>query len=338
MVTRSVMQMEQFLLPPLVNGRSGAVRRAGFELEYSGVTLPESAELVREVFGGEHVAIGTYQHEVRTRLGTFSCEIDTTFLKERKYEKSLSALGIELEPENKEKLESVLLGVAATVVPTEIGTPPLPINELEPLDELTQKLRAAGAKGTRASLIYAFGMHINPEIPSDDPEVLRDFLRAFVLLYPWLKNRAEVDIARSISPYIKPFPLEYAQLILRHDYPASQDVLIDDYLFHNATRNRPLDMLPVLAYLDRARVMQRVEDPNLVKPRPAFHYRLPNCMVDEPQWTLAQEWNRWVAVERLAYDGERIREMSREYVLAEEASFRPFYEKWPDVLEEYMRA
>ena len=327
-----------FHQPPILHNAAGSLRKAGFELEYTGVSITESARLVWQVFGGEHVVESTFAQRIETPAGTFSCEIDTTFLKDKQYEKPLAALGIELDPSDKQKLESVLLGMASTIVPTEIATPPLPINELQPLDELTDKLRLAGAKGTRASLLYIFGMHINPEIPSDDPAVLRDYLRAFVLLYPWLKNQAEVDLTRTISPYIKPFPGEYAGLILREDYPASFERLIEDYLEHNPTRNRPLDMLPVLAFLDRQRVMRSVEDSHLVKPRPAFHYRLPNCMVDEPTWTLSSEWNRWVAVERLAHDPQRIAEMSREYQRAEQFSFRPFYEKWPDVLESFMRA
>ena len=93
--------------------------------------------------------------------------------------------------------------------------------------------------------------------------------------------------------------------------------LIDDYLRHNPTRNRALDLLPVLAHLDRDRVLSQAEGKHLVKPRPAFHYRLPNCMVDEADWTLASEWNRWVMVERLAGDPERLGRMSRRYLADE---------------------
>ena len=72
--------------------------------------------------------------------------------------------------------------------------------------------------------------------------------------------------------------------------------------------------MPVLAHLDKRRVMHRVEDPDLVKGRPAFHYRLPNCMVDEPDWTLAREWNTWVEVERRAADADRLAAMSRDFL------------------------
>jgi hypothetical protein len=44
-----------------------------------------------------------------------------------------------------------------------------------------------------------------------------------------------------------------------------------------------------------------------------------------------------VAVERLAHDQPRLGEMCRDYLLAEEASFKPFYDKWPELLESYMK-
>ncbi len=124
--------------------------------------------------------------------------------------------------------------------------------------------------------------------------------------------------------------------MLQPDYPADVGRLIDDYLEHNPTRNRPLDLLPVLAYLDKDRVMSKVEDPHLVKARPAYHYRLPNCLTDEPNWRIAREWNTWVAVERLAADADKLAAMSRDYITADAASFRPFTDKWPDVLATYM--
>jgi hypothetical protein len=334
----SAVATTEFLLPPVVHNARGEVRKAGFELEYSGLSINLSASLVRTVFGGEHVALSTFCHRVRgSRAGAFGVEIDTSFLKDQKYEPALRALNLDPNRHTRRWLEARLLETFALLVPIEIGSPPIPITDLAPLDELRRRLCRHGAKGTRASVFYAFGMHINPEIPSDDPGLLRDYLRAFVLLYPWLKQEADVDVTRSFSPYINPFPTDYVKLILRDGYPSSRDRLIDDYIEHNPTRNRPLDMLPVLSHLDADRVMDRVQDRHLVKPRPAFHYRLPNCLVDEPGWTLAHEWNLWVAVEHLAHDPARLAEMSRDYFRADEASFRPFVEKWPDVVKERMR-
>ena len=78
------------------------------------------------------------------------------------------------------------------------------------------------------------------------------------------------------------------------------DRFITDYLEHNPTRNRSLDLLPVLAQHDLARVKGAVEEPDLVSARPAFHYRLPNSMLDNRDWSLAVEWNRWVTIEQVA--------------------------------------
>jgi hypothetical protein len=328
----------RFAQPPVMQTPDGRTRRAGFEFEYAGPDIKISARIVGDVFGGEHLVRSTFEHIVRTDLGDFSVEIDASLLKDKKYEKPLRAIGIDPAKTNTEWLEIALLDTFSTLVPIEIATPPIPIDQLDRLDELRQRLHEARARGTRASILYAFGFHVNPELPSEDPGVIRDFLRAFLLLYPWMKDRAEVDLTRRVSPYINSFPDDYARLILQPDYPASRERLIDDYLQHNATRNRPLDMLPVLSHLDCDRVMSRVEDPHLVKPRPAFHYRLPNCMLDEPDWRVAREWNTWVAVERLANDPARLAEMSRDYLHADRQSFKPFVDKWPAVLESYIES
>src|SRR5687767_15539053 len=85
-----------FLLPPVVRNARGEVRKAGFELEFSGMSLNLAATLVRTVFGGEHVSRSTFVHRVRgTRYGEFQVEIDTTVLKDKTYEKPLRAMGLD---------------------------------------------------------------------------------------------------------------------------------------------------------------------------------------------------------------------------------------------------
>ncbi len=42
------------------------------------------------------------------------------------------------------------------------------------------------------------------------------------------------------------------------------------------------------------------DERKLVKGRPAFHYRLPDCKINVPGWTAAAPWNRWVYIEKLA--------------------------------------
>ena len=326
-----------FLLPPAVRNAQGQMRRAGFEFEFAGLDLAESARLVQRIFGGEHVTCSTFVHEVRgTRFGDFTVEIDTSLLKEKRYEKPLRAVGFDPDQHDTGWLEEALVGAFATLVPVEIGAPPIPITQLDALEPLRRALHARGAKGTKASLFYAFGLHINVEIPADDVRAILDTLRAFVLLYPWVRRRTDVDVTRAISPYIDRFPAEYGRLILQPGYPLERERFIDHYLSFNATRNRALDLLPLLAWMDANRVRAAMDEDHLVKPRPAFHYRLPNCEIDDAEWTLAREWNTWVAVERLAGDGSLLAALSRDYLEADEASLRPFYEKWPKVLKKYL--
>jgi hypothetical protein len=328
--------VQTFHLPPKLHNARGEVRKAGFELEYAGVDLEQSARIVMDVFGGTEQVDSTFVRSVQTELGRFSVEIDTRLLKDKTYEGPLRAIGVDPARTDLQWLEDALLGTFSTLVPIEIATPPIAIDHLDPLDALRRRLAAAKARGTRAFILYAFGMHINPEIPSDDPAELLDILRAFLLLHPWIKEKAQVDIARRISPYINSFPDAYARLVLRDDYVGSRECLIDDYLTYNPTRNRALDLLPILAHLDHDRVLAKVEDPLLVKARPAFHYRLPNCMIDEPGWSLASEWNLWVLVERVAADRELLAHMSRTFLEADRVSLKPFVDRWPDLLNSYL--
>lgn len=327
-----------FQLPPVTHTVTGAWRRAGFELEFAGLTIEQSARIVRQTFGGEVEIDSTFATRVRSPVGTFKVEIDAILLREKKYEGLLRAIGYDPDSRDTRWLEEALLGAAATIVPIEVAAPPIPINELGALEELRERLRDAGARGTSASLLYAFGMHVNPELSdARDARSILDQLRAFLLLYPWLRDRVELDLTRRMSPFVNPFPAEYVRLVLQPDYPATAERLIDDYLTHNPTRNRALDMLPALAYLNEELVKGRADAPHLVQPRPSLHYRLPNCLIDEPSWTLAREWNTWLAVERLAQDQSKLARMSREYLKADGNALRPIIDQWPKALGKWVR-
>jgi hypothetical protein len=327
-----------FQLPPVVHNSRGEVRRAGFELEYAGLSIGPSARIIQETLGGHVTDLSTFNQRVQTPLGEFSVEIDTSFLKDKQYEKPLRALGFDPDKNDVTWLEKFLLEAASTVVPIEISAPAIRIDHLDPLDDLRARLNRAGAKGTRASLFYAFGMHINPEIADpNNPATYRDHLRAVILLMPWLREAGQIDLTRRMTPYINPFPSDYARLILQPNYEPDIARLIDDYLNHNPTRNRPLDLTPAFALIDRDRLVQHVEEMHLVKPRPTFHYRLPNCMIDEPGWTLASEWNRWVVIERLAKDRAKLARMCWEYLQADENAIRPLIDPWPETLRKHLR-
>src|SRR5688572_17132791 len=85
-----------FQLPPVVRNAAGAVRRAGFELEYAGLSLEATAVIVQHVFGGRHVVESpSVQRVANTRYGTFKLEIDSSLLKDRRYEQPLRAVGLD---------------------------------------------------------------------------------------------------------------------------------------------------------------------------------------------------------------------------------------------------
>src|SRR4051794_35048235 len=87
-----------FELPPIVHNARGEIRKAGFELEYAGLSLEAAALIVQHVFGGRHlVESPSVQRVEGTRVGTFKLEIDSSLLKDRKYEQPLRALGVNPE-------------------------------------------------------------------------------------------------------------------------------------------------------------------------------------------------------------------------------------------------
>ena len=55
--------------------------------------------------------------------------------------------------------------------------------------------------------------------------------------------------------------------------------------------------------------LRRTVNDERVKARPTFHYRLPDCRVNEPGWSVADAWNRWVYVESLAADTDLLAEL-----------------------------
>ncbi|MEM6354465.1 MAG: amidoligase family protein, partial [Pseudomonadota bacterium] len=88
----------------------------------------------------------------------------------------------------------------------------------------------------------------------------------------------------------------------------------------NPTRNRPLDLLPILADLDADRVRAALPSEK-IKPRPAYHYRLPDCRIDDAAWSPRDEWLRWLAVERLAANSALLERAMRERLTLLEGYF-----------------
>ncbi|SDK56455.1 amidoligase family protein [Microbulbifer yueqingensis] len=320
-------EMTRFEMPPQTTAESGEVRRVGFELEFSGVTLEQAGQAVQSAAGGELKPESVAELTLDADLGRFNIEVDWDFLKR-------TAADAGGEGGDDRWLE-LLSRTAALVVPLEVVCPPVPLDRLEELHPLVEALRDAGATGTEESLIAAYGVHINAEIPRLNAPTLAAYLRAFALLQWWLLEAHEVDPARRISPYIDLFPEAYIRQLLARVEP-TMDQLFSDYLEHNASRNRALDLLPLLAHIDEERVRRAIDDPR-IKPRPAFHYRLPNCQIEKAGWSLALSWNIWCVVERLANQPAELEQLGDAFLEQADGLLGINRFRWTGFVSEWLR-
>ncbi len=319
-------------MPSSVHTGRGEPRRIGVELEFAGLDLPLASRLVADALGGEIEVLSDYEHRVETpELGPFNVELDFEYLKARGREgpSQTEGLGADLEQWS----EEVIAGIARQVVPLEVVSPPLPMARLAEVDVLVAALRAEGALGTGHSPIYAFGLHLNPEMPALDAATIVAYMQAFLCLHDWLIEREQVDLSRRITPYINAFPREYVERVLAPGYAPEQTGFADDYLQWNADRNRALDLLPLLAHLDEDRVRRAIDDPR-IKARPALHYRLPNCEVDAEGWGVHRAWGHWLAVEHLAGDDAVRADFCAAYLAHLERGLGGLLEPWWKQCEE----
>jgi hypothetical protein len=304
----------RFEMPPKTTASSGTERRVGFEFEYSGVGLRKSAEIVAGLTGGLIEKNHRFSYKVEGgKFGTFQIESDSSMLAQKRWEPRLRELGFIDRPLLRDKIESWLEAVSDELVPFEIVTPPIGLSEIEFAENLRIALLEAGAKGTHHRFFSAYGFQFNPEVPDFKVETLLSILRAFFLLYDRLNESEDVPVARRLLPYIDPFPESYVSKVLDLRYSPTLKGFMRDYLSASPTRNRPLDLLPLFRYLDEGLTFSYGVEKHLVKARPTFHYRLPSSLVDEVDWSIATEWNKWVEIENLAANPKLIRRMSAEW-------------------------
>jgi len=331
-----------FKQPPILYNEQGNLRTVGFELEYANVGTEESVQIIQELYGGTAQVESRFKQQVTgTTLGDFTVEFDLTLLTEKRYKKVFETFNIRVEEVQlgqstlENGVENVLESVVGKVFPYEIACPPVPCTQLDQLEKLREALYQHDAQGTENFPTNAFGTHINVEVPSRDTDTIINYLKAFLLLYPWLLQVGKTDLARKLSPFISPYPADYVQLILDPAYKPAQGEFIEDYHTYNPDRNRPLDMYPLFAALNNEKLAQYT-GLGKVKARNTFHYRLPNSSVAQPGWTLAQEWNNWVKVEELANDQQKIEQLSQEYLALKEDTLIGFETKWSKHISQWL--
>jgi len=316
-----------FELPPTLIRDDGGVRRVGFELEFSGIDLDATAAALVASLGASLKSETAAERVLQVEsLGEFRVELDWAFLKNQAAKQGRSAI--------EEELLERLSEAAALVVPVEVVCPPVTLDDLAMLDPMVHALRKAGAVGTEESLLAAYGVHVNAEVPGVDAATLHPMIRAYCLLQWWLVDRHGVDPTRKISPYIGLYPAAYVEHVLSAPTTEMDDI-VDAYLEHNATRNRALDLLPLLSEIDESRVRSAVDDPR-VQARPAFHYRLPDCHIEQEDWSLSRSWNSWCVVEKLAERADDLNALAKDFLEANRPLLGVNRGRWVETLGEWL--
>lgn len=295
-------------MPPVLHDVAGGVRRVGVEVELAGISLHEICSRIAGAVGGDvHVESPYLATVEETSVGRVRVELDAALFRDLRVRGFIRDLDLDqLGTGLGDRVEELLADGAMIVVPFEVVFDPLEIPRLAELEAVRRALYHR-VQGTGSSILNAFGLHLNPELPRPDAATALRYLRAFLLLFDDLRREHRVDFSRQVTPFIDLFPAKYARTVCDPGYAPSADTLIDDYIEYNPTRNRPLDMLPLFAWMDGKRVEAQLPGEK-INPRPTLHYRLPNSQLDDPEWSFVLEWNRWVAVERLATDGELLEE------------------------------
>lgn len=281
----------------------GVIRRVGVEIEFMGPSAHVAAGVIARALGGSIDAEDPHAFRISgTRLGDMRIETDLRYVHPQRHPN----LGLRLG----HRAAAWLGAVVSPFVPRELVTAPLPIDRLPELDGLIDILRASGARGNGAVLLDSLGLHFNIDPPRLDAATIAAFLKAFLIMSERLRQDAARGSRRLAHALPPDYPRAYIRQVLAPDYWPDLPDLTMDYLAANPTRDRALDLLPLLAYLNDERVRSALPHEK-IGARPAFHYRLPQVHLSDPEWSIMPDWHRWLVVERLASDPEKLSTISR---------------------------
>ncbi|MFD1912966.1 amidoligase family protein [Halodurantibacterium flavum] len=282
---------------PRACGPDGAPRRIGIEIEMGGLTEAEVSEIAQRLLGGdlEHRAPHKFRL-TQSAVGTLRIYLDTAY---RDSMARMGRLGVDL---------------ARNVVPVEIVTDPLPPESLPEIERLRIALRDGGAAGSRTGIGHGFGVHLNPALAGTSAADILPVVRSFALLEDWLRMADPIDLTRRVLPFVHRYPRAFVDALARDGAAWGLEDLWPAYLDHNPSRNRGLDLLPIMAELAPALLLPLQDQLGKLSARPAYHYRLPDSRIDEAGWSIAYEHNRWVMVERVAASPRLLARLSSDWL------------------------
>ncbi|MEO0751333.1 MAG: amidoligase family protein, partial [Pseudomonadota bacterium] len=199
------------------------------------------------------------------------------------------------------------------VVPAEIVTAPLSFEQVVTLSNALKTLEQDGAKGSQDGALYGFGVHLNAEVTGiDDPFTLRT-IRAFAVLDPFLRHAFPVDLTRRILPFIKAWPDAFTRQLVENR-PGNMAHIMELAAHHTPSRNYALDLFPLFKEADPRAFEVAFPDDTATKPRPSFHFRLPDSRMGERGWSLLEAWNMWRLIERVAHDPRTLEALQKQWL------------------------
>ncbi|WP_422030810.1 amidoligase family protein [Roseovarius sp.] len=271
----------------------GGPRLTGVEIELGGLDEARCADLCARHLGGRARQVDEAIWQVEdSRIGGLKVYLDTA-----------------LRHADKTALRDAALSLGREVIPVEIVTDPLDRDGLIALDGLREALRQAGALGSGGGLFFGFGVHLNVQVASDRAEAIVPPLLAYALIEDWLRIANPIDQMRRVLPFAAAYPRRLVRRLIALGRGARLGHVMDAYVQEAPSRNFGLDMLPVFAWIDAERMGSVLT--GATSARPTFHFRLPDCRIDEPGWTLDSEWRRWRTVERVAAEADVLAELSQ---------------------------
>lgn len=268
---------------PVIHTTTGKPRRVGCEVEFAGLEEADAARALQSCLGGQiDEDHGHLMHLKDSAIGTLKIALDTAL------------------PKNTDNPATrAMTGLLAKVVPVEIVTEPLELEELKAFSHALETLEMKGAVGSQDGVFYGFGVHLNVEIPGlDDPHTLKT-IRAFAALDPYLRETFPINLTRRILPFIKSWPDEFVRELIERRPVAMRQVMAIA-ADHVPSRNYALDLYPVFKNAWPRAFETFFPHDDTTKARASFHFRLPDSRLGERVWSLSEAWNMWRLVEDVA--------------------------------------